>query len=509
MRPNCGHRSARRFRKRTILGPTVLLLLLSSIASLRGPSRGINFASAQASEPPVSQLGGKGDARGRENTRSEAAASRKAPAETMAGAAASPLPSSPSPSPSTPSKPYSSSSSLLSLFNVKPPAVNSTDAGLSREATVAAFFPGVEGYASLMCGGSLNTATLNCTAFPPACGPPAKPYPSDLFSCPVIPGTELSTAAGIGARVMGACLQLEAPPQDRNAGRPSGCFTCAGSVSTRLATDGLAAGCRPLRCLTTATAVVVGGWPRESPGGSLNSSSAHAGKKSKKAVHRRADAGLSSTSGTHYADEDIDLTEDALDDERTSGVDWRCVGDAAHLFYHMQSSGALTPADRERIGAWRGDTLLNDTTPGGTPLIGGFLDAADVSKFVFPLAYTLSVLAYGTFVGPARGFYAVDPLRRNDLVTILTRGCDFLVASRYDTAGGIVAYTTAKGNLTQVRVLSFFLLFLSPFSLSPFSLSLSLSLSLSPFLSPVFKKISSYHISIYLSTRPAFLARAR
>lgn len=379
------------------------------------------------------------------------------------------------PSPSSNSTTSNSTSSpllLFSLFSANPPAVNSTDVGLSREATAAAFSPGVEGYRSLMCGGSLNSATLNCTAFPPSCGPPAKPYPSDLFSCPVVPGTELATAAGSGSNQTGACLQLEAPPQDRNAGGPSGCFTCTGSISARLATDGLAAGRRPLRCLTTATAVVVGGWPRERPGGSRSSSAsssaaAAAGKKSDRTRHRRTDAGSSSissspTSHSHYAGEDLDFTEaeDSLDDERTSGVDWRCVGDAAHLFYHMQSSGALTPADRARVGAWRGDTLLNDTTPGGTPLVGGFFDAADVSKFVFPLAYSLSLLAYGAFVGPARGAYAVDALRRDDLVWILTRGCDFLMASRYDKAGGIIAYTTAKGNLTQVRSLfQFFSLF--------------------------------------------------
>ena len=450
------------------------LLLLSSIASLHGPSCGITFASAQASEPPASQLRANIDARGRESARSDAVA------PPVAEIATSPSPSpslskiststssSPSPSLSKISTSTSSSSTplppvlLSSLFNAKPPMVNSTDAGLSREATAAAFSPGVEGYRSLMCGGSLNTATLNCTAFPPSCGPPSTPYPSDLFSCPVVPGTELMTAAGSGSNQTGACLQLEAPPQDRNAGGPSGCFTCTGSISARLAADGLAAGRRPLRCLTTATAVVVGGWPRERPGGSRTSSGSAAGKKSKR--NRRTDAGSSSspfsspTAGrSHYVHEDLDFSEgeDSLDDERTSGVDWRCVGDAAHLFYHMQSSGALTPADRARIGAWRGDTLLNDTTPAGTPLVGGFLDAADVSKFVFPLAYSLSVLAYGAFVGPARGAYAVDALRRDDLVSILTRGCDFLVASRYDAAGGIVAYTTAKGNLTQVR--SFFL----------------------------------------------------
>jgi len=265
-----------------------------------------------------------------------------------------------------------------------------------------------------MCGSALNSATLNCSAFG-SCGPPATPYPSELFACPVIPGTELlPTAAGAGAnRTGGECLQLQAPPQDQNAGGPSGCFTCAGGVSTLLADEGIAAGRRPLRCLTTATAVVVGGWPRERPGGPRSSGSPSSSS-SKAAPRRAADFDLASSPNggirSHYSGEDLDLSEgdDSLDDERTSGVDWRCVGDAAHLFYHAQSSGALSPEDRERVGAWRGDTLLNDTVPAtGAPLVGGFLDAADVSKFVFPLAYSLSVLAYGAFVGPARGEFSV------------------------------------------------------------------------------------------------------
>lgn len=354
-----------------------------------------------------------------------------------------------------------SSSPLLSFFNTPAPKINSTDAALSQEATKAAF-NSIEGYRALMCGGSLNSATLNCSSFS-ACGPPPKPYPSDLFSCPVIPGTEFPPAAGAGTNETVACLQLEAPTQDRNAGGPSGCFTCGGSISTRLAADGLASGRRPLRCLTTATAVVVGGWPRERPGGmksSASPSSSTSANKKKQTPRRAAaaaDYDITSSNHARYTSEDVDFTEaeDSLDDERTSGVDWRCVGDSAHLFYHTQASGVLTREDRERIGSWRGDSLLNDTTPLGKPLIGGFLDAADVSKFVFPLAYSLTVLSYGAFVGPARGAYAVDAMRRDDLVSILVRGCDFLVATRYDTSGGIVAYTTAKGNLTQVRGKSF------------------------------------------------------
>ena len=109
-------------------------------------------------------------------------------------------------------KTNTSSLLLLSLFDIKPPAINATDAALSKAATRAAFAPGVEGYRSPMCGGSLNSATLNCSAFS-SCGPPARPYPADLFSCPVIPGTELPTAAGAGTgrscTVTGSCASAD------------------------------------------------------------------------------------------------------------------------------------------------------------------------------------------------------------------------------------------------------------------------------------------------------------
>lgn len=80
------------------------------------------------------------------------------------------------------------------------------------------------------------------------------------------------------------------------------------------------------------------------------------------------------------------------------------------------------------------------------PYVDTPLSQADISKFVFPLAYTVHTLAYGAFVGPARDAYDADAARADDLVAIVNHGARFLQAARY-APDSIVAYTTAPGNL--------------------------------------------------------------
>ena len=66
------------------------------------------------------------------------------------------------------------------------------------------------------------------------------------------------------------------------------------------------------------------------------------------------------------------------------------------LFYEAQRSGNLTEDNRVK---WRGDSLWFDygTTQDGKKidLSGGYYDAGDTIKFGFPLAYTMTILAWG------------------------------------------------------------------------------------------------------------------
>ncbi|HEX6469909.1 MAG TPA: glycoside hydrolase family 9 protein [Streptosporangiaceae bacterium] len=61
-------------------------------------------------------------------------------------------------------------------------------------------------------------------------------------------------------------------------------------------------------------------------------------------------------------------------------------------FYDAQRSGRL-PADN-RV-SWRGDSGLNDGKDVGVDLTGGFYDAGDHVKFGLPMAFTMTMLAWG------------------------------------------------------------------------------------------------------------------
>lgn len=62
------------------------------------------------------------------------------------------------------------------------------------------------------------------------------------------------------------------------------------------------------------------------------------------------------------------------------------------LFYEAQRSGKL-PANN-RI-PWRGDSALNDRGDSGEDLTGGWYDAGDHIKFNFPMAFSVTSLAWG------------------------------------------------------------------------------------------------------------------
>ena len=62
------------------------------------------------------------------------------------------------------------------------------------------------------------------------------------------------------------------------------------------------------------------------------------------------------------------------------------------LFYEAQRSGALPPTNRI---PYRKDSALGDGGDVGLDLTGGYYDAGDFVKFGFPMAYTITVLAWG------------------------------------------------------------------------------------------------------------------
>ncbi|KAF8937973.1 hypothetical protein BGZ47_008778 [Haplosporangium gracile] len=66
--------------------------------------------------------------------------------------------------------------------------------------------------------------------------------------------------------------------------------------------------------------------------------------------------------------------------------------DVTLLFYEAQRSGRL-PSD-QRV-KWRNDSALLDGKDAGIDLTGGYYDAGDYLKFIFPLTFSLTEICYG------------------------------------------------------------------------------------------------------------------
>nr|BAA31326.1 salivary cellulase [Reticulitermes speratus] len=75
-----------------------------------------------------------------------------------------------------------------------------------------------------------------------------------------------------------------------------------------------------------------------------------------------------------------------------AAYDYKTVLSNSLLFYEAQRSGKL-PSDQKVT--WRKDSALNDKGQKGEDLTGGYYDAGDFVKFGFPMAYTVTVLAWG------------------------------------------------------------------------------------------------------------------
>ncbi|KAL9268864.1 Endoglucanase 13-like protein, partial [Drosera capensis] len=87
---------------------------------------------------------------------------------------------------------------------------------------------------------------------------------------------------------------------------------------------------------------------------------------------------------------------------------------ASLLFYEAQRSGKFP--DNQRV-QWRGDSALTDGSVAGVDLVGGYYDAGDNVKFGFPMAYTITMLAWGVveyssqFSANNQLEYALDAIR--------------------------------------------------------------------------------------------------
>jgi hypothetical protein len=67
----------------------------------------------------------------------------------------------------------------------------------------------------------------------------------------------------------------------------------------------------------------------------------------------------------------------------------------AILFYEAQRSGRLSTSSIPTRFPWRGDSQLQDGQDVGLDLTGGWVDAGDNVKFIFPMTEAVSLLAWG------------------------------------------------------------------------------------------------------------------
>ena len=107
----------------------------------------------------------------------------------------------------------------------------------------------------------------------------------------------------------------------------------------------------------------------------------------------------------------------------------------AILFYEAQQTGKLPEWNRV---PWRGDATLEDGADVGVDLSGGWVDAGDNVKFNFPLAYSVTTLAWG-------GIEYYDAYKKSGQLVHLSQNLRwvtdyFLNAFANDTPGEYVLY---------------------------------------------------------------------
>ena len=114
------------------------------------------------------------------------------------------------------------------------------------------------------------------------------------------------------------------------------------------------------------------------------------------------------------------------------------------LFYETQRSGNLTDDNRIK---WRGDSLWFDhgTTQEGkrVDLSGGYYDAGDTIKFGFPLAYTMTIMAWGG-IDFYRSYEMTDEL--TNLLKAVKWGIDWMDKAVIRTETDITEVFVQVGN---------------------------------------------------------------
>ncbi|CAN6340477.1 unnamed protein product [Urochloa humidicola] len=118
--------------------------------------------------------------------------------------------------------------------------------------------------------------------------------------------------------------------------------------------------------------------------------------------------------------------------------DYRAALANSLLYFEGQRSGKLPPDQRVQ---WRGDSALADGHDHGVDLTGGYYDSGDNVKFGLPMAFTVTMLAWGA-VEYARPLAAAGELRH--ALAAVRWGADYL--ARAHAAAETLYVQVGEGN---------------------------------------------------------------
>ncbi|KAI3971465.1 hypothetical protein MKW92_033636 [Papaver armeniacum] len=125
-----------------------------------------------------------------------------------------------------------------------------------------------------------------------------------------------------------------------------------------------------------------------------------------------------------------------------ASVDYKDALTKSLLYFEGQRSGKLPPNQRV---TWRGDSGLKDGKEANVDLVGGYYDAGDNVKFGFPMAFTITMLAWSVVD------FGEHLSAQNELAHALEAirwGTDYLIkASPYD---GILYGEVGEGSTDHV-----------------------------------------------------------
>ncbi|KAL3681991.1 hypothetical protein R1sor_000013 [Riccia sorocarpa] len=86
------------------------------------------------------------------------------------------------------------------------------------------------------------------------------------------------------------------------------------------------------------------------------------------------------------------LHTDCISDQKSLAQDYAQALELSFQYFEAQRSGPLP--SNQRV-TWRANSALQDGKAQGIDLAGGYYDAGDNVKFQFPMAYTITTLAWG------------------------------------------------------------------------------------------------------------------